>query len=65
MDSHQQRRPDGEGQTETVRRNQACRLEPDPERAGQRKQDQVNRRSDIINIMIVILVFKAMISLPE
>ena len=26
MDSHQPRRPDGEKQTETVRRNQACRL---------------------------------------
>ena len=50
MDPHQQRREDGEEQAEKVRRDEACRLEPDPRRAGQGRQDQDNRRSDIINI---------------
>jgi hypothetical protein len=51
VDPLQQQRQDGEEQAETVHRDQACRLEPHPRRAGPGEKDQDNRRSDIINII--------------
>jgi hypothetical protein len=34
-----------------VRRDKVCRLEPDPRRAGQERQDRDNRENDRISIM--------------
>lgn len=51
MDTHQQRRQDGEEQAKEMQRDQACRLEPHPGGADQGRQDQDNKENGINNIM--------------
>jgi hypothetical protein len=48
---------------EEMHRDEACRLEQDPGRAGHGRQDLDNWRSDVINIINYYFKFKAVISI--
>ena len=49
MDTLQQQREDGEEQAETVRQDEACRLGPDPGRAGQ--EGRIGITGEIVSLI--------------